>query len=246
MNGNEQAIRTSATTDRSLPDGVEVAVVGAGPAGLTLAGMLSGYGIRTAVLDRAQEPARHSRAAVVHARTLETLEPLGVVGEMLGGGVVVPRFGVRDRDRLLLGVDFDGLPTAHPYTLMLPQDQTERILLEALHEHGGRVLWEHEAVGLRKDEGGVELVVRSARGDGRVRARYVVGCDGGHSFARGALGIPFEGESCPQSFVLADVRMGWALPGGRSQPSCLQHLDVSGKARQIGCAAASRAAEAAP
>ena len=170
MNGNEHATRTSGTTDRSLTEEVEVAVVGAGPTGLTLAVMLSGYGIRTAVLDGAAGPARHSRAAVVHARTLETLEPLGVVGEMLGGGVVVPHFGVRDRDRLLLGVDFDGLPTTHPYTLMLPQDRTERILLGALHEQGGRVLWEHEAVGLSQDEGGVELVVRGARGEGRARA----------------------------------------------------------------------------
>ena len=137
MNGNEHAPRTSGITDRAPTEEVEVAVVGAGPTGLTLAVMLSGYGIRTAVLDGAAGPARHSRAAVVHARTLETLEPLGVVGEMLGGGVVVPHFGVRDRDRLLLGVDFDGLPTTHPYTLMLPQDRTERILLGALHEQGG-------------------------------------------------------------------------------------------------------------
>jgi 2-polyprenyl-6-methoxyphenol hydroxylase-like FAD-dependent oxidoreductase len=215
MNGNERATRTSGTTDRSLTE--EVAVVGAGPTGLTLAVMLSGYGIRTAVLDGAAGPARHSRAAVVHARTLETLEPLGVVGEMLGGGVVVPHFGVRDRDRLLLGIDFDGLPTTHPYTLMLPQDRTERILLGALHEQGGRVLWEHEAVGLTQDEGGVELVVRGARGERRVRARYVVGCDGGHSLARGALGIPFQGDTYPQSFVLADVRMSWALPDDEVQ-----------------------------
>jgi 2-polyprenyl-6-methoxyphenol hydroxylase-like FAD-dependent oxidoreductase len=164
MNGIEHAIRTSGASDLSLPDEVEVAVVGAGPTGLTLAAMLSGYGIRTAVLDGAAGPARHSRAAVVHARTLETLEPLDVVDEMLGAGVVVPHFGVRDRDRLLLRVDFDGLPTTHPYTLMLPQDRTERILLGAFHKHGGRVLWEHEAVGLSQDVGGAELLVRGAGG----------------------------------------------------------------------------------
>ena len=217
MNGNEHATRMSGTTDRSPTEEVEVAVVGAGPTGLALAGMLSGYGIRTAVLDGAAGPARHSRAAVVHARTLETLEPLGVVDEMLGGGVVVPHFGVRDRDRLLLGVDFDGLPTTHPYTLMLPQDRTERILLGSLHKHGGRVLWGHEAVGLRQGQGGVEMGVRSERGEGRMRARYVVGCDGGHSFVRGAVDIPFRGDAYPQSFVLADVRMSWALPDDEVQ-----------------------------
>ncbi len=120
MNGNERAILTSGTTDRSMPEEVEFA--GAGPAGLTLACMLSGYGIRTSVLDGAAGPAPHSRAAVVHARTLE---PLGVVGEKLGGGVMVPHFGVRDR--LLLDVDFGGWPTAHPYTLIPIAGRTDRL-----------------------------------------------------------------------------------------------------------------------
>jgi 2-polyprenyl-6-methoxyphenol hydroxylase-like FAD-dependent oxidoreductase len=61
------------------------------------------------------------------------------------------------------------------------------------------------------------LAVRGARGEERVWARYVVGCDGGHSFAREALGIPFQGDAYPQSFVLADVRMGWALPDDEVQ-----------------------------
>ena len=102
-----------------LPDEVDVAVVGAGPVGLTAAAMLAGYGVRVAVLDGALGPAKHSRAAVVHARTLETLESLGVVTEALREGVVVPHFSVRDRDRRLLAVNFDDLPTPHPYTLML-------------------------------------------------------------------------------------------------------------------------------
>src|SRR5215210_1655100 len=128
MYGNEHATRTSGITDRSLTEEVEVAVVGAGPTGLTLAGMLSGYGIQTTVRDGAAGPARHSRAAVVHARTLETLEPLGVADEMVRRGIVVPHFAIRDRDRRLLDVPFDELPTQHPYTLMLPQDETERLL----------------------------------------------------------------------------------------------------------------------
>src|SRR5215213_1343685 len=212
MNGNEDATRTSHTTDRSLPDEVEVAVVGAGPTGLTLAGMLSGYGIQTAVLDGAAGPARHSRAAVVHARTLETLEPLGVVAEALREGVVVPHFGVRDRDRRLLAVDFDGLPTPHPYTLMLPQDETEGLLRGALHRVGSEIVWRHEVVGVHQDAGGAELAVSSPRGDRRVRARYVIACDGAYSSVRDAVGIPLEGETYPQSFVLADVRMEWELP----------------------------------
>jgi thioredoxin reductase len=74
MNDREHATHAADSISRSMPDEVEVAVVGAGPVGLTMATMLAAYGIRTVVLDRAAGPAAHSRAAVVQARTLETLE----------------------------------------------------------------------------------------------------------------------------------------------------------------------------
>ena len=112
MNDREQATHPADSRSLSMPGEVEVAVVGAGPVGLTIASMLEAYGIRTVVLDQAAGPADHSRAAVVHARTLETLEPLGIVDEALRMGAIVPHFGVRDRDRRLLAVDFDGLATA--------------------------------------------------------------------------------------------------------------------------------------
>jgi 2-polyprenyl-6-methoxyphenol hydroxylase-like FAD-dependent oxidoreductase len=200
-----------------MPNEVEVAVVGAGPVGLTMATILAAYGIRTVVLDRAAGPASHSRAAVVHARTLETLGPLGIVDEALRRGVVVPHFGVRDRDKRLLAVDFGALPTAHPYTLMLPQDETERLLRGALGRRGGDVLWGHEVTKMSQDANGAELTVRSARGSQRLRARYVVGCDGARSTVRETLGVPFEGATYPQSFVLADVRMDWGLPDDEVQ-----------------------------
>jgi 2-polyprenyl-6-methoxyphenol hydroxylase-like FAD-dependent oxidoreductase len=179
--------------------------------------MLAGYGVRVAVLDGTAGPAPYSRAAVVHARTMETLAPLGVVDEMVQGGVVVPNFGVRDRDRRLLAVPFGDLPTAHPYSLMLPQDETERHLRGALHRQGGKILWSHELIGVRQDGTGAELKVKSPQGVRRLRARYVVGGDGAHSSVREAVGIPFEGDTYPQSFVLADVRMNWGLPGDEVQ-----------------------------
>src|SRR5215475_2373704 len=97
---------------------IEVLIVGAGPTGLTLATALAARGIRTTVVDRQVAGANTSRAAVVHARTLEVLEPIGVADRLIGLGVHAPRFTIRDRDRILALVRFDNLPTRYPYTLM--------------------------------------------------------------------------------------------------------------------------------
>lgn len=88
-------------------------------------------------LDKLVEGANTSRACVVHARTLEVLEELGVTERLRAEGHVVPRFTIRDRDRVLATVRFDRLPTRYPYTLMIPQNVTEAILLQHLREMGG-------------------------------------------------------------------------------------------------------------
>lgn len=217
MSTDGNRLWASSNSGRPFPEEVEVAVVGAGPTGLMLAALLCAYGIRTAVLDRATGPAGQSRAAVIQARTLETLEPLGVASEILGRGVVVPHFGIRDRDRRLLAVDFGLLPTAHPYTVMLQQEQTESVLRKALHRNGGEVQWGCEVTDVRQTREGVELQVETAETDGTVRARFAAGCDGANGSVREALRIPFEGGTYPQSFVLADVRMEWGLPEGEVQ-----------------------------
>src|SRR3954467_3514289 len=122
-----------------LPRTTEVLIVGAGPVGLTLAASLRARGVDVVVVDKTAEVATTSRAAVIHARTLEALRGIDVSDELVRRGVIVPRFTVRDRDRALLTIDFDGLPTAYPYTLMLPQDVTEAVLTSRLERLGGRV-----------------------------------------------------------------------------------------------------------
>jgi 2-polyprenyl-6-methoxyphenol hydroxylase-like FAD-dependent oxidoreductase len=196
------------------PATTDVAIVGAGPTGLTLAASLTAGGADVVLLDKADRADATSRAAVVHARTLEVLEGLGVSGELVKRGLITPTFTVRDRDRVLMTVSFAGLPTAHPYTLMIPQSATEEILLARLRELGGQVHRPHEVAGVTQDARGV--TVTTATGE-TVRARYVVGADGMHSVVRERSGVAFTGDSYPQSFVLADVRMDWALPGDEVQ-----------------------------
>jgi len=194
-------------------DRVEVVVVGAGPTGLTLGCTLRQAGINVLVVDGAAEGANTSRAAVVHARTLEVLEQLDVTPRLLAEGCVVPVFTVRTTARVLARIDFGGLPTSYPYTLMLPQSRTEALLSCRLTELAGQVHWRHSVTAVRAAAGGAEVSI--TRPDGhlqQVQARYVVGADGMHSTVRSAAGIGFSGGRYPQSFVLADVRLSWPLP----------------------------------
>ena len=188
----------------------DVLVVGAGPSGLTLAASLAERGVRATVIDRQAEGANTSRAAVVHARTLEVLEPLDVARRLVARGIQARRFTIRDRDRVLMPIGFDDLPTRYPYTLMVSQAVTESVLLERFTELGGRVLRPRSLVDLQQDSAGGATVTLD---DGRqLRARYVVGADGMHSTVRELAGIGFTGAAYGESFVLADVRLTGGVP----------------------------------
>lgn len=199
---------------RALPATTDVVIVGAGPTGLTLACVLAKEGLSFVLVDRLAEGANTSRAAVVHARTLEVLEELEVTDRLRAEGHVVPRFTLRDRDRVLVTIRFDGLPTRYPYTLMVPQNITEATLLVRLRELGGDVYRPYEVNDLKQNADGVSV---TAAVDGQqpqtIRCRYLVGADGMHSTVRERAGVGFAGGTYEQSFALADVRMSWLLRG---------------------------------
>ena len=92
----------------ALNDDTAVLIVGAGPTGLALAAELARRGAEPLVVDRQAAGANTSRACVVHARTMEVLEPLGATADLLAQGIKVPIFRIRDRDRPLLTIDFLG------------------------------------------------------------------------------------------------------------------------------------------
>ncbi|MFG1933798.1 FAD-dependent monooxygenase [Mycobacterium sp. NPDC048908] len=187
----------------------DVLVVGAGPSGLTLATSLVNKGIATTVVDSEAAGANTSRAAVVNARTLEVLEGIDVARRLVKEGIQAPRFTIRDGKRILIPVDFSVLPTDYPYSLMVPQATTERLLLDRLTELGGSVIRPRTLTAVTQDADGVTATFD----DGDViRARYVVGADGVHSTVREQAGIGFRGGEYQESFTLADVRLRGEAP----------------------------------
>lgn len=200
-----------------LPMKTDVLIVGAGPTGLALSIALQMHGVDHLLIDRLPSGRNTSRAAVVHAHTLEMLEELGVSEELMRNGLPVSRFAIRDRDRPLVQLSFDTLPSAYRCLLMIPQDVTERVLAERLIALGGSVHRGVEAISVAQDGSGAQATLKTSDGVQTVHAKYIVGADGMHSIVRKATGVAFKGSAYEESFVLADVRMDWSL--GRDEVS---------------------------
>jgi 2-polyprenyl-6-methoxyphenol hydroxylase-like FAD-dependent oxidoreductase len=191
----------------------DIVIVGAGPTGLALAEELLRRGIRPAVYDRLAAQQNTSRAVVVHARTLEVLEPSGVTVKLLAEGIRADKFHVRERDREIAAFDLNLLAgeTKYPYALIIPQDRTEALLLEALEARGGKVTRPAEVVRVEPASASVRLTLQHDDRTESVEAAWVVACDGGHSIVRQAAGIPFEGGDYEEEFVLGDLTMDCSL-----------------------------------
>jgi 3-(3-hydroxy-phenyl)propionate hydroxylase len=186
---------------------VDVVVVGAGPTGLMLAGELTLSGVDVAIVER--RPTSElvgSRAGGFHSRTIEILDQRGIADRFLAEGQThpVPYAGSRT-------LDISDFPTRHPYTLGLWQNHIERILAGWGDELAVPIHRGHEVTGLAQDDVGVDL--RLASGEA-MRARYVVGADGGRSVVRKAAGIDFPGWEATTSAIIAEVEVTEELPTG--------------------------------
>jgi 2-polyprenyl-6-methoxyphenol hydroxylase-like FAD-dependent oxidoreductase len=194
-----------------MPPTFDIAVIGAGPTGLTLAIDLVRRGVRVLLAERGTELFAGSRGKGIQSRTLEVLDDLGLAERFLAaGGPYPPNRAWRDGSP---GEEFrmaeESEPTAsEPYggSLMLPQWRTARLLRERLAELGGEVSYGHELTALTQDAEGVSL--RFAGQTGTVRARYAVGADGARGAVRRLLGIGMTGETVdPKPMLVADVRL---------------------------------------
>jgi 2-polyprenyl-6-methoxyphenol hydroxylase-like FAD-dependent oxidoreductase len=202
-----------------LPSQTDVIIVGAGPTGLALAIALQQAGVDHLLIEKLEQGAGTSRAAVIHAQTLDTLGALGVADALVAGGLKLDRFAIRDRDQPLVSLSFGGLASPHPYLLMLPQDATERVLAERLAALGGRIYRGVTATAVQDEGSHARIEVVTAEGPATIAARYIVGGDGMRSLVREAARIGFDGGRYDESFVLADVEMDWPL--GREEVSLL-------------------------
>ncbi|MDR3618288.1 MAG: FAD-dependent monooxygenase [Paludisphaera borealis] len=196
---------------------VDVLVVGAGPVGLSLACELRRQGVECVLVDDddGPTPIRESRALGIHARTLEAFQRLGVADAMVAEGRRLNGLSVYNGLTRITGMRlaFDLDDTRYPFVLCLPQSRTERILVDRLSELGGGVTWGTRLASFTADDDGATAELKNASGQtSRIRARWLVGCDGSRSAVRHGLGLAFKGGDYEQRFLLADVRLDWSKP----------------------------------
>ena len=177
-----------------------VVIAGGGPAGLMLAAELGLAGVDVTVIERrASQDLAGSRAGGFHSRTIEVLDQRGVADRFIAEAQVVQAatFGTTV-------LDMSDFPTRHPYSLGIWQNQIERIMAEWVAELPVHIRYGSEVTGFAQDDTGVD--VRLSGGES-LRARYLVGCDGGRSLIRKAAGIEFPGWGATRSNLIAEVEM---------------------------------------
>ncbi len=201
-----------------LPSRVDVAVVGAGPAGLTTATTLRQDGINAIVLGGALEPSKESRATIIHSRTLKVLEDIGITSSILKKGLSITQAVLRDRSTALAKLDFSALQTKYATMVTLPQSETEGLLRKALHKVGGTIFWSTHVTAVSNSGDEVRLQCDTSEGRTTITAAYVVAADGLKSSIRETTGIGFVGGEYDASFVCADARLD---PGPNLQPDAL-------------------------
>jgi 2-polyprenyl-6-methoxyphenol hydroxylase-like FAD-dependent oxidoreductase len=187
----------------------DVLVVGAGPAGLTVACGLFAQGVRVRVVDKATAPATTSRANFLHARGSEVLDRLGALDGLPDRSVSAMRITTYLGDKPVMRLRFGdpGMRTAAP-PMVISQAAVEAALRDRLGQLGGEIEWATPLVDLRQDGDGVVAVLGTGE---EVRGRWLSGCDGAGSTTRRLAGIGFPGVKLSERFLLADVHLDWDL-----------------------------------
>jgi len=199
-----------------------VVIAGGGPTGLMLAAELALSRVDVAIVERrASQDLAGSRAGGLHSRTIEVLDQRGIADRFLSQGQVGQIQGFS-----MIPLDISDFPTRHNYGLALKQEPIERTLAAWVDELKVPIYRGQEVTGFAQDDTGVDVELSSGRS---LRAKYLVGCDGGRSLIRKKAGIDFPGWDASSSYLIAEVEMAeepaWGIRRGEKGIHAFRKLD---------------------
>ena len=195
----------------------DVLIVGAGPVGLFLANDCARRGLRWRLIEARSSQSVHSKALAIFPRTLEIFDMAGIVAPFLETANRVTWVAVVAHQRQLARIRFTPEETPYPFVAMVPQDVTERLLVEELRRKGGAVEYDTAFLSAVQQDDHVRATLDRNGERSELTAAFVVGCDGAHSAVRHLLNLPFEGAQYDASFMLADIETNETLPADEMQ-----------------------------
>lgn len=195
---------------------LDVFIIGAGPVGMTVAAELTRYGVAVRIVDKRSQPVEHSHASIVHARTLEVFEAMGIVEGWLAHGYPFRKTTFFAFGQKLGQLQIEGVDSPYPVPRDIGQNITERLLSEHLTATGVKIERPVEAIAFAQADDYASVTLRHADGqEETVQAKWVVSAEGSGSLVRKTLNIPFEGDRYEhQEFVQTDAQIRWSYPVG--------------------------------
>jgi 3-(3-hydroxy-phenyl)propionate hydroxylase len=184
-----------------------ILIAGAGPVGVITALALARQGIEVEVFEAEQQVNDNPRAATTHAATLEILDDLGLVHDVIRRGLIEPRFRIWDRAsrELIVEFDFGALKsdTRYPFVVQCEQHKLANMTIERLaHSGHASVHFSSRVMNFEQFDDRVEAEIETTTGTRRIAGSYLIGCDGGRSTVRKTLDIEFEGYTHPERFLV--------------------------------------------
>ena len=194
-----------------------VIIAGAGPVGLTAAYALIRQGIPVLVLESYTDLPTEPRASTFHPPTMKVLETLDVAQELHAMGIEVAKWQYRDlKDGLVAEFDLDSLAdiTRYPYRLHCEQHKYAQMLLRKAEKSDLCEIRKGRTVLSAKDgDDGVTIVADGPNGQESETGRHLIGCDGGRSAVRQAMGVSFEGQTFEERFLVLTTPFDYAPYG---------------------------------
>jgi 2-polyprenyl-6-methoxyphenol hydroxylase-like FAD-dependent oxidoreductase len=186
----------------------DVLIAGAGPVGLTAAAALTHRGLKCRIIDKASAPSDKSKALVVWCRTLELLDQIDLASVFVETGMKINGASMYANGHRLVHLALTSDDSPYGFPLMIPQNETERLLTEHLAREGLRIERQVELLSLTENTESVVCTLRHLDGHEELcEASWLIGCDGAHSTVRHTLGLPFTGHAEPNDWLLADVHL---------------------------------------